>query len=351
MQSKAAIAFAIYALSQIPFATIPARAEDKLTIAVYPGMETKKWKQAVAEPFQKETGIQVEVFGPPLPASAVAAAEGQPSFQVALIASYQAAGLVEAGKIITLDPKDFPNLKDIDEKYFLKTPDGKIAGVPVYFTYYGIAYNTDLATKEDFSSWKSIVDPKWKGQISQTRSLFAAAYDLTLFAKLAGGDENNVKPGIPMLEALTKNAGVIYDGMASLQAQLSRGEIVAAPFYSNQIALMRRSGVKNIAITLPKEGGLLLSYLLVIPTGASNIENVKKLINAAIDPAYQIRIADGCSWPMNTKTRLTPEMEAELGGSIQDILQHTYAPNWWTIGHDLSARTRRVEEVMDNAKN
>jgi putative spermidine/putrescine transport system substrate-binding protein len=189
MKPKAVIALALFAVSHFLLATTTARAEDKLTIAVYSGIAVDQWKRAVAEPFQKETGIPVDIFGAPLPASAIAAAEGQPAFQVGLIASYQAAGLVESGKIITLDPKDFPTLRDIDEKYFLKTPDGKIAGVPIYFTYYGIAFNTDMAKKEDFSSWKSILDKKWKGQISQTRGLFAAAYDLTLFAKLNGGDE------------------------------------------------------------------------------------------------------------------------------------------------------------------
>lgn len=342
----AAMAASIVTLSCPSFAP----AEEKVTIASYGGNTSELWKEAVATPFQNETGIATRIFESPLPASAVSSAAGQPQFQLAVIAAYSVPELVKAGKVEELAPDDVPNIRNIPENYWVKSPDGKLVGIPVYQGYYGIAYNTDLAKASDFSSWNSLADPKWKGQISVSRGPFVAAYDLTLFAKLSGGTEADVKPGIPMLKSVMSNVSGVYTSMASLQAQLGRGEIVAAPFYSTQITQMRRSGVTNVDITIPKEGGLLLPYLLVIPKGATNVESAKKLLNEILTPPYQQRLAQGGVWPMNPSAKLPPELEKEMGSTLEEALSRNFAADWWTVGSDHANRTRMVEEIISGAE-
>ncbi len=95
-----------------------------------------------------------------------------------------------------------------------------------------------------------------------------AAYDLTLFAKLGGGDAAHVEPGYKFIRKLAADARSVYSSMATFESELSRGEVVAAPFYSAEITMQKRAGAPSIAFTVPKEGGLMLPYLLVLPAGA-----------------------------------------------------------------------------------
>ena len=253
-------------------------------------------------------------------------------------------------QIVELTPEDVPNIRQIPEKYWVRTSSGKLAGVPIYFSYLGIAYNTDLAKPTDFTSWKDLAAAKWKDKISISRPVFVAAYDLTLYAKLAGGDENDIKPGIDLLSRIAQNALNVYTSMASVQAQLGRGEVVATPFYSTQVALLRRAGVTNVDITTPKEGGLLLSYVLAIPKGVKNLEGAKQLLNAAIKPDYQLRLAEGGIWPLNPNAKLTPELEKSLGGTLENAMARNYAPNWYTVGKANPERTRLVEEIIEKSR-
>jgi len=325
-----------------------AQSQPPLVIASYAGESARLWQQAVAEPFTKETGMPTSIFESPLPSASVASAQGQPQFHAAIIGAYQVPNI--ESQIEQLTPDDVPNIKEIPEKYWVRTSSGKLAGVPIYFSYLGIAYNTDLAKAADFTSWNDLAARKWKDRISISRPVFVAAYDLTLYAKLAGGDENDIKPGIDLLSRIAGNALNVYTSMASVQAQLGRGEVVATPFYSTQIILLRRAGVTNVDLTTPKEGGLLLSYLLVIPKGAKNLEGAKKLLNAAIRPDYQLRLADGGVWPINPNTKLTPELEKQMGGTLQDAMARNYAPNWYTVGKANPERTRLVEDIIEKAR-
>jgi putative spermidine/putrescine transport system substrate-binding protein len=351
MEKNRAIAIASLSLGIAALAIAgTARAEDKLIIASYGGTTGELWKQTVAEPFQKQTGIPTEIFESPLPASSVASAGGSPQFHLAVIAGYQVPALVKAGKVETLDPARIPNLKNIPEKYWLKTPDGKLEGIPVYQSFYGIAYNKDMAKASDFNSWESLANPKWKGLISVSRAPFVAAYDLTLFTKLAGGDGSNIDPGVPLLKKILPNVTAAYSSMASLLSQLGRGEVVAAPFYSTQITQLKKSGVTNVDITIPKEGGLLLPYFLVIPKGAANVEASYRLLNEILTPAYQQQLATGAVWPVNPSAKLPPALEKEMGATLDEALARNFAADWWAVGSAQAERTRRVEDLLSEIR-
>ncbi|WP_342643638.1 ABC transporter substrate-binding protein [Rhodoligotrophos ferricapiens] len=342
----ASICFTGAALLGIGFGSMPARAEDPVTIAVYAGVAADHWRKGVAEPFEAETGIPARIYDPTIPAAAIAASAGQPDFQLGLVPGYSVADLIEKGKLEPIDPAHLPNLKAIPERLVPKAPDGKFYAVPVYFSFLGIAYNTDLAKAEDFKSWKSLVDPKWKGKFAIGTAPFIAAYDLTLFALLNGGNEKDITPGIPMLKEVIANAGTVYTSMATLEAQLSRGEVVFAPFYANQIILQQRAGVKNIDIVRPDEGGLILPYYLVIPKGANNVANAEKLLNAILTPPYQGRLSEGGNWPVNPETKLPPELARELGGSTDEALANNFQPDWYVVGTLRTDRTHEVQDLM-----
>jgi len=325
--------------------------ESAITIAIYAGSSAALWRDRIAGPFTAQTGVKLEVFEAALPAAAVAQARGRPQFDVALIANYSAPGLAARNLLEDVTPEAIPAIRDIPERYWTRNTAGKLIGMPIYFSFYGIVYNTDLASAADFASWNDLLDPKWKGKLSMSRASFVAAYDLTLFSHLNGGTDANIEPGIPSIRRLASNVLGVYTSMSSLQSQLGRGEVVASPFYSTQVQLMKRAGIRNVDIVIPREGGMNLSYMLVIPKGARNVDGARKLLNTIVEPAYQIAFArESSSFPMNPKVTLPQDVQQELGGTTEQMMARNYSPDWWIIGSALPQRTRMIEEVLQTAR-
>lgn len=349
MRSVSSVICALAGATMLLAGTGFASAEGKVTMAAWGGGGALIVKRAYAAPFTEATGIEFELVEVPDPSAAVAAAQGQPPYNVAVAASFQAVAMANRGLVHELTEEDIPAIKSIPKEYWVTNSDGKIIGMPVYFLYLGIAYNTDLAKASDFASWHDLLDPKWKDKVSMTRAVFAAPYDLTIFAKINGGDERNIEPGIPMLRDLAKNTLNIYTSMANFQTQLSRGEVVAAPFYSSQIMIMKRQGVQNVDMVIPKEGGLALSYLYVIPKGAKDIESAKKFLNSIANVQSQLLAAEDGYLPLNPAAELSPELAAEYGFTLAELMESTYAPDWNLIGSAIEERVSLVEEIIDSA--
>ena len=323
---------------------------DMLTIAVYPGAGEQVWTSLV-NAFAAETGIKTRIFAPVLPAASIAQAGGHPGFDVALIAGYAAPSLYTQGLLQPLTPADLPTLEDVPTAYWPRTPDGILMGAPIYFSIYGIAYNTDLATADDFKSWNNLLDPKWQGQIPLNRPTMLASYDLTLFSKLNGGDEKNVEPGYAFIQKLAAHAHSVYSSMTGFESELARGEVTAAPFYSAEIAVQKRLGAPTIAFTVPKEGGLMLPYLLVVPKGAAHPADGEKFIDWMMKPKAQLQLVnDNGVWPMNSHVVLPAALEKELGGTVSDMMAHNFAADWYVIGMALAERTHRIEALIQQVK-
>lgn len=325
-------------------------AQEKVVMASWGGGGALTIKRAFGEPFTKATSLPVELMEVPDPSAAIAAAQGRPSFNVAIAASFQAAALARRGLIEELTVDDLPAIKSIPEKYWVKANSGKLVGMPVWFQFYGVAYNTDLAKATEFSSWTSLADKKFRKRISVTRPVFSAPYDLTLFAKINGGDEKNIQPGTELFKAIAGNTLSVYTSMASFQSQLSRGEMTAAPYYSSQVMMTKRAGVKNIDIVIPKEGGLALSYVYVIPKGAKDIDAAKRFINSVVEKDAQLRAAEDGTLPLNPQAVLPEHLVKEIGYSLQEVMDRTYSPDWNVVASHLDERLTLVEKLMDEAQ-
>ena len=337
----------IAAAALLAFAAPRARAEPTVTVAVNAGESGRVWKKVVMPAFPVQTGIHLDVFESPLPSTSIAQANGHPDFDAAMIATYAIPRLAQHDLLDELTPEDIPAIRKVPEKFWPRTPDGKLAGIPLYFSIYGIAYNTDLAKATDFQSWNDLLAPKWHGQISITRPIFLAPYDVTLFAKLNGGDDSHPDPGYRFIEKLAANSLNTYTSMASLSSQLSRGEVVAAPFYSSEVLSVKRSGNTGIGFVVPREGGLILSYFLGIPKGAPHRTEALKLLNTILDQQYEAGFAQEAGWwPMNPAVTLPPDLVKEMGGTQTDLMEHSYYPDWNVVGQNLEQRVHDVEAII-----
>lgn len=320
---------------------------QEVTMATWGGGVGSAWKEAFAEPFTKEYGIKARIVEVPTPEAQIRAQEGNPEFNAAISSFFEAAQMYSDGLLEDFDIEDFPELKNIPEEYLLKTEDGRLIGVSTYFTYYGIAVNTDLADKEEFSSWKNLADPKWKDQLSLTRPIYSSAYDLTMFSVAEGGDEKNIEKGVDLLKALADNSLAMYSSMAQMNQLLQRGEVVAAPYYSTRIWQMKQDGMDYVDMVIPEEGALMLPYLVVVPKGAKDKEAYMKWLNYVAMPAGQERIAEIAGYlPLNSRANISAEAEEILGGTLEETRDSLYQPDWEYIAEKRAERMDLVEQIM-----
>ncbi len=331
--------------------TARAQQSAMVLIAVYAGQDVKLWDRVVAQPFNKDAPFKIEIFESPMPAVAVAQSAGAPPFNVALMNSAQAYDLHLKGLLTELTEADVPAIKSIPKSMWPMTKSGGILGVPIHFSLYVVAYNKDLAKASDFQSWNALIDKKWNKQVSLTRPAILARNDLTLFSKVFGGSDTNVEPGYDFIAKLVSNALNVYTSMASLMSQMGRGEVVAAPFFYDEVMHLHHQGVKNIDFVIPKEGALVIPYLVAIPKGAKNTDEAKKLLNALIEPKYQVPfLVESGLLPTNPSVPLSPEIEASLGGKLDTIMARNVTADWAVVAANLEARTRKVEEIINKSK-
>lgn len=322
-----------------------------IVIAVNAGSPAKAWRDVVAGPYTAATGVPVEIFEPPGAAAMVAQSGGHPTFNLAMVPFYAVPRLVAGGLVEEMTPDDIPGVRAVPEQFWLRTPNGKLAGVPLFFSLYGIAYNTDFSKASDFDSWLNLLQPQWKGRISVTRPFFLAVYDLNVFAKLGGGDEHNVEPGYKLIGQLAANALNVYTSMTSLQAQLVRGDVTAAPFYSSEVISMKREGVTNVEFVIPREGAMIIPQVLIMPKGARNQDAAKMLMSRIVEPKYEVGFAQAqWNWPMNTAIQLPSDLVAAMGGTSEQVMARSYNPDWAYIGTHLEERLRRIEQILNALK-
>ena len=72
------------------------------------------------------------------------------------------------------------------------------------------------------------------------------------YSRLLTGDQKQLDAGIAQYKAVVDNAPTAYSSMAQNQQLLQRGDAVACASYSNSIFDMKRNGVKNLEIVIPK---------------------------------------------------------------------------------------------------
>lgn len=323
----------------------------ELVVATWGGGVEKVWETAFAEPFTKETGIKVTIVPVPSPEAQIRTQAGNPQYHAAMVTYPQGANLLRDGMIELFDPADLPDTADTNPQYLMRTPDGKLAGVSPYFMYYGIAVNTDEAKPEDFSSWSDLADPQWKGRISLTRPIFLSSYDLPIMAKATGGDVKNIDSGVALLEKIMPNVLTTYSSMAHMNGLLTRGEIVAGPYYSGRVWHLRQQGANNVTMVVPKEGALMIPYLLVAPKGVKDIEATKKFMNYVSQAEPQLRGSVlGGYLPLNSKAELPPEAEEQMGMTLKELMPKLYQPDWQYIAEHQEERVNLLEKVMAGAQ-
>jgi putative spermidine/putrescine transport system substrate-binding protein len=127
---------------------------------------------------------------------------------------------------------------------------------------------------------------------------------------------------------------------------LSRGEIVAAPFYSGRVRALKKEGAP-VDIAIPREGAVMLPYMLVVPKGAKNTEAFMGFLKFAQEPATELRMLDYSGYiPMNTQSKLTAKEVTELGSTLPELMSRLYQIDYWAQQQVMKSNTDIVEKIQ-----
>ena len=305
------------------------------------------WTKAFADPYSAETGTDVRIVELPNPEAQFRAQAGNPQYHTGIGTFVQGVNLMRDDMLETFDIEELPAMKNIDEKFWLKTEDGRLAGVTPYFAYYGIAVNTNEASVDDFKSWKSLADPKWNGRLGMTRPIYLSTYDLTILAKAAGGDEYNTAGGMDLLKGMAKNVLNVPNSLAQQNTMLERGEVAAMPFYSVRVWSLNEAGVDYVKIVIPEEGALLLPYAIFAPKGVNDREMVAKWLNYIGSAAPQERgMAISGYIPANDQAEATDDIRSKLGMGYRELRAKLYQPDWGYIAEHQKDTVAAIDQML-----
>jgi putative spermidine/putrescine transport system substrate-binding protein len=323
------------------------RAADELVHATWGGGGADTFRRAIAAHFTSATQIAIKVAEVPNTAGVIRSPAAAAQYNTVTVTFFEAVALARDGLLEPFDDKDLPHLSETPEAFIIRDGGNKVVGLPAYFAYYAIAYNTDLAKKEDFLSWNDLANPKWKGKLAITRSVYAAPYDLVMLAKANGGDASNIDPGLPILQKIVGNTLATYTSLAHMNTLLGRGEVAAVPFYSTRIWHLKREGVRNVDMVIPKEGALMLAYATVVPKGVKHRTSTGRFLDYLSTAEPQLRGAMlGGGIPTNTTAKLPSEFEESLGITRAELMKKVYAPDWRVIVQHHEERVNMVEKLM-----
>ena len=344
---KTALLAAIAATAMVSLA---AQAQD-LTMATFGGGVDKTWESAFAQPFAAASGINVKIVPVPSPEAQLRNQASRAQYNVALVTYPQAANLLKDGLIETFATADMPSSAQTDPKYLMRAPDGRLAGASPYFMFYGIAFNTGQAKKGDFQSWSDLADPKWKGRLALTRPIYLSSYDLPIMAISKGGSEKDIEPGGELLRKIAPNALTQYSSIAHMNGLLTRGEIAAGPYYSGRVWQLRREGAKDVDIVIPREGALMIPYIVVVPKGAKELPAVKKWLDFISTAQPQVRALElGGYFRLNQTARMPEALEKDMGFTLQELLPKLHQPDWAVISAADKERTNLAEQILAGVK-
>lgn len=182
---------------------------------------------------------------------------------------------------VPLTPDLVPNVANILPAYRQPNDTGAFFCMDVV----GIVYNTQKIRTPP-TSWNDILKPEYKGRVAAYDGFFPGN-GLVALAKIHGGGEDNIEPGMALFEKAAKDGQFhsLYTSNAQVLQLLGSGEVWIVP-YLRGIVLPAKAQGAPIDYAVPKEGQLAFPEGFQIVRGSSKPQVVTSadLLNQMLAP-------------------------------------------------------------------
>jgi putative spermidine/putrescine transport system substrate-binding protein len=280
--------FALFGLA-VAVAT-PAAADTKTVYFLSWGGTVQQTleKEGLAQKFKEQTGYSVvlvpKATGPEIIAAAIAQKD-KPQVDVVQTDLLPFLAGDDQHIFAALTDKDVPNLGKMPALARLR--DGR--GVLTYGDLFAIIYNKDVFEKNKWAvpkaDWAEIERPEFAGKIVLPPvNTTYGTYMLLRLAKLHGGDETNIEPGMAALKKLAPGI-VEWPTTFARMGQFLQEETAAIGIYTNSTAAeMQKRGVP-VGYVVPQPM-VFSGFAAGVMANAPNPEGARVFINWLIGKEF-----------------------------------------------------------------
>jgi spermidine/putrescine transport system substrate-binding protein len=272
--------------------------------------------QEVLDGFTEETGIQVnsETYASNEEMLAKLMS-GAASYDVIQPSEYVIEALVKEKKLIALDHKKLPNLKNVGKEYWGLPHDPKLAySVPYMQGTVGIVINTKKV-KDPVEGFNDLFQEKYKGRIV----ILDDALEIVTWGLSAMGlppDAVNTESLAKVRPTLAKWLPLVkvYDSDSPKTALLN-GDVDLGVVWSGEAAILLKEQPDTFRYVLPKEGTHMFIDNLAIPKGAQNADAAHQFIDYILRPEVSRKISAEFPYTnpnLEARKLLTPEERANV---------------------------------------
>lgn len=275
-------------------------------VTIYAGLMEDFMVKGIQE-FEKESGIKVnavrmssgEIMG------RLKAEKNNPKASVWW--GGPADGFIQAKEEGLLQKYVSPSAKEIPDKF--KDSEGYWTGI--YVGYLGFASNQKLLTERGIpvpQSWDDLLDPRLQGQVvSANPGSSGTAYTTLATVIQLMGEEKGMEYMIA-LDKQIKN----YTKSGTAPARMAgQGETIVGLTFLHDAIKYREEGMKDLVLSVPKEGTGYEIGAIALLKGAPNEEAAKKFIDWAMSKKGQELGQTVGSYQFLTNPNATPPKQAE----------------------------------------
>jgi len=243
--------------------------------------------------FQKDTGIEIRerlVDDQGKEFNLLAAEASSPTADIVTVAGHRFRQFIDSELIAALDVDRLKNWSGINKVYSeadWTIVDGHKWGVPILAGAEVLAYNSELVSKEEASSWDVMFSDKFAGQtayILQDLMSIVMLY-LGYDGNMIGYDEAKAKEAVDAAKnfLIDKKSKVrkYYDSGAEFQQMLINQDIALGHAWSGPVSKLIMDGFPA-TMTIPKEGSYGFVYNYNVVNNGPNPDNAYALLDALL---------------------------------------------------------------------
>ncbi len=282
-------------------------AEAKELRILFAGGTWKDWFESTfVGPFTEKRGTKVVwktgLGFEPL----IIAQRSRPQWDVIHLNQNTSSQLGAMNAVVEWKEDRIPNLKKIHPSFKYQFLAGKV------HTPYGIAVNTKRI-KKPITSWFDLWDPEFAGKVAYPDWVWVGEEVFHAINIMAGGDAENVDPGITKLKDLFKTfKAQTINNVEHTKQLLVAEEVWICPYFGARAEQAKAAGAP-VEFVLPKEGGLSWIWNTAIVGGRpkDSIELAENFVNETLDAEKQVAFCRKTGYPP-TNIEVMKNLPADL---------------------------------------
>jgi spermidine/putrescine transport system substrate-binding protein len=308
----------------------------------------------LVEAFEQQTGAKVNISlfeSTEQMMAKLQAAGGTRQFDLVVASNESLKAMIELKLVQPIDASKIPNLAGVMKQFRNAPydPEGRFA-VPYQWGTVGLMWDSEKITLDDDVSWQVIFGGDAPGSFILLDTL---RDQIGVALKFLGHSANSTDldevraAGRLVLDAKKSPRCVGFDGSVGGKNKVLAGQAALAVVYNGE-ALRAQEEKDSIRFDVPSEGGLLWVDLMLVTSGARNVDTAHQFMNFILDPANNAKLSDFNMFatPVEKSLELIDE-EARTNGMIYPD-EETMARMEFL--QDVGAATRLYDEIWTAVK-